>query len=204
MASAVLDLLSVVDCVDRQMELNKEYKSAGDSLTKWRTEYENTVRGMESCGGRKSAATDFNTKANTLYKQLNRKNLDMLKAYYNTMARLVQYTSTAQSEYLATIESIKSGFLVYLQGMYCNYEVGCIPPDTQAQGQIGALPDFDSVNCEYKDEIYIPPFTVIKTECNIMTTKIELGTEALFEGFEIKLKLGMEENKVLISVKNPQ
>src|SRR5258705_1680904 len=118
----------------------------------------------------------------------------MAKAYYNSLARLALYTSTDRVEYEFIIESSKAGFLTVLQGLHCAFEVGCIPSTIIVQGQSKALPDFDSVNCQYKDEIYIPPFTVIKTECNIMTTTVDVGTETLFKGFELKIKLGMVEN----------
>jgi hypothetical protein len=118
----------------------------------------------------------------------------MLKGYYNTMARLVLYTSTDNSEYQMLIETIKRDVLSTLAGLPCEFEVGCVPSTTQQQGQIKPLPDFDSLTCQYKDEIYIPPFTVIKTECNIMTTTVDVGTETLFKAFELKIKLGMVEN----------
>jgi tetratricopeptide (TPR) repeat protein len=180
--------------VDRMLEIDKEYKSAADSIALWKEEFNNAVKGVEACGPRKDAATKFLLKANTRYQQINTQYINMLKGYYNTMARLVLYTSTDPAEYQFQIESIKRGVLSALQGLPCEFEVGCVPASTQQQGQSRALPDFDSLTCQYKDEIYIPPFTVIKTECNIMTTTIDVGTETLFKAFELKMSLGMVEN----------
>jgi len=180
--------------VDRILEVDKENKALGDSLEKWKEEYNNAIKGVKECGPRKDAATNFLLKANTRHQQINNKYLNILKGYSNTMARLVLYSSTDESEYLMLIETIKRGVLTTLQGLPCEFEVGCDPTSSQQQGQSKALPDFDSLTCQYKDEMYIPPFTVIKTECNIMTTTIDVGTETLFKAFELKVKLGMVEN----------
>jgi len=176
------------------LEIDKENKALGDSLAKWKEEYNNAIKGVKECGPRKDAATNFLLKANTRHQQINTKYVNMLKGYSNTMARLVLYSSTDESEYLMLIETIKRGVLTTLQGLSCEFEVGCDPTASQQQGQSKALPDFDSLTCQYKDEMYIPPFTVIKTECNIMTTTIDVGTETLFKAFELKVKLGMVEN----------
>jgi tetratricopeptide (TPR) repeat protein len=180
--------------VDRMLEIDKENKALADSIVKWKEEYNNSIKGVEACGSRKDAATNFLLKANTRHQQINNKYLNMLKGYYNTMARLVLYTSTDNSEYLMLIETIKRGVLSTIESLPCEFEVGCVPSTSQQQERSKALPDFDSLNCQYNDEIYIPPFTVIKTECNIMTTTIDVGTETLFKAFELKVKLGMVEN----------
>jgi len=180
--------------VDRMLEIDKENKALGDSIRLWKDELNKILNNVKECGPRKDAATNFLLKANTRHQQINNKYLNMLKGYYNTMARLVLYTSTDESEYLMLIETIKRGVLTTLQGLPCEFEVGCIPTTSQQQGGSKTLPDFDSLTCQYKDEIYIPPFTVIKTECNIMTTTVDVGTETLFKGFELKIKLGMVEN----------
>ncbi|MCC7401132.1 MAG: hypothetical protein IT214_06570 [Chitinophagaceae bacterium] len=179
---------------DRIVDLDKERKKIDDSIKLWRTDFDNAMKNLEQCGARKDAATTFVSNANRLNQQWNTKYLNILKAYYNEFARLSLYYATDHSEYLLLIESCKSGILTALMGLACVFEVGCAPSTTSQQQLTGALPDFDSLTCQYKDKIYIPPFTTITTECNIMTTEIELGTETLFEGFELKLKGGMVEN----------
>jgi tetratricopeptide (TPR) repeat protein len=179
---------------DRMISLNKEFESYADSLNYWRREYDEAMKTLENCGARKDAATAYLSKANLVHEKINTKRLNLIKAHNNTLVRLVQYTSTDESEYKLMIESFKAGILTFLFGMQCDFEVGCVPSTTPPQTQNKPLPDFDSVNCQYADEIYIPPFTVIKTECNIMTTEIDFGTETLFPGFEVKIKLGMTEN----------
>jgi Tfp pilus assembly protein PilF len=178
---------------DRIVSLQKEFNSARDSVTIWKTEFDQAMENLEDCGSRKQAATTFVAKTNLLYQNINNKYLNTLKAYYNSKARLALYFTTDRSEYLTMIEVCKSGMLIAFLNLFCVFDAGCIP-SKPAQGQSGPLPDFDSLNCKYKDSIYIPPFTKIKTECNIMTTEVDVGTENLFEGFELKIKLGMEEN----------
>ncbi|HEY6503438.1 MAG TPA: hypothetical protein VIZ28_05630 [Chitinophagaceae bacterium] len=179
---------------DRLASLNREFESYGDSLRQWRRDFGEAMKNLESCGAKKDAATTYLSKANLVHQQINTKTLNLIKAHNNTLVRLVQYTSTAGPEYQLMIESFKAGMLTFLSGMQCDIEVGCVPSTTTPQSRNKPLPDFDQVNCEYKDEIYIPPFTVIKTECNIMTTEIDFGTEVLFPEFEVKIKLGMTEN----------
>lgn len=179
---------------DRLASLNKEFESYGDSLSQWRRDFDEAMRVLESCGAKKDAATTYLSKANLVHQQINTKTLNLIKAHNNTLVRLAQYTSTAEPEYKLMIESFKAGILTFLSGMRCDIEVGCVPSTTNPQTGNKPLPDFDSVNCQYKDEIFIPPFTVIKTECNIMTTEIKFGTETLFPGFEAKIELGMTEN----------
>lgn len=179
---------------DRMTSLYREFESNADSLKQWRKDFDEAMRTLESCSAKKDAATTYLSKANLVHQLINSKTLNLIKTHNNTLVRLVQYTSTDESEYQLMIESFKAGILIFLSGMQCDFEVGCVPSTTSPQTQNKPLPDFDSVNCQYKDEIYIPPFTVIKTECNIMTTEIDFGTEALFEGFELKIKLGMTEN----------
>jgi tetratricopeptide (TPR) repeat protein len=180
---------------DRIVSIQKELNAARDSVSKWREEYVQAIENIkDNCGAALQAATTFVSKSNLLNQQVNTRYLNTLKAYYNSMARLALYFTTDRSEYLAIIETAKSGILIALLNLPCVIETGCIPSSPDQQGHGRALPDFDSVNCKYKDEIYIPPFTTIKTECNIMTTEVEVGTENLFEAFELKIKLGMEEN----------
>jgi tetratricopeptide (TPR) repeat protein len=180
--------------VDRILDLDKERKAIDDSIKKWRIDFDKAMQTLEQCEAKKDAATTFVSNSNRLNQQWNTKYLNILKAYYNELARLSLYSTTDQSEYLAMIESCKSGMLNALMGLSCVNEIGCLPSTPVQQKQSGALPDFDSLTCKYKDKIYIPPFTTITTECNIMTTEIEVGSENFFEGFEIKLKGGMVEN----------
>jgi len=180
--------------VDRIVSLDKERKAIDDSINMWRADFDNAMKTLTECGAKKDAATTFVSNSNRRNQQWNTKYLNVLKAYYNELARLALYSTTDHSEYLLIIESCKAGMLTALMGLACVYEVGCLPSPASRGRQTGALPDFDSLTCQYKDKIYIPPFTTITTECNIMTTEIELGTETLFEGFEIKLKGGMVEN----------
>jgi hypothetical protein len=179
---------------ERVVELDKERKVIDDSIKIWKDDFDNAMKNLEGCGARKDAATTYVSNSNRLNQQWNIKYLNILKAYYNELAREVLYSTTDRSEYLLLIESCKAGMLSALMGLSCVYEVGCLPPTTTQQHRIGALPDFDSLTCQYKDKIYIPPFTTITIECNIMTTEIEVGSETLFEGFELKLKGGMVEN----------
>ena len=179
---------------DRIVALDKERKVIDDSISKWRTDFDNAMKTLEGCGARKDAATTYVSNSNRLNQQWNIKYINILKAYYNELARLALYSTTDHSEYELINESCKADILGALIGLSCIYEVGCFPSTTTQQYRIGPLPDFDSLTCQFKDKIYIPPFTTITTECNIMTTEIELGTENLFEGFEIKLKGGMVEN----------
>ncbi len=179
---------------DRMLDIDKEYRQAADSNNKWKTDFDEAMKALKECGPKKDAATNYLSKTNLLYQQINTKYINMAKAYYNSLARLALYSSTDRVEYEFIIESSKAGFLTMLEGLHCAFEVGCVPSKVSVQGQSKELPDFDSVNCQYKDEIYIPPFTVIKTECNIMTTTVDVGTETLFKGFELKIKLGMVEN----------
>lgn len=180
--------------VDRIVSLDKERKAIDDSINMWRADFDNAMKTLTECGARKDAATTFVSNSNRRNQQWNTKYLNVFKAYYNELARLALYSTTDPSEYLLIIESCKAGMLTALMGLACVYEVGCLPSTATQRRQTGALPDFDSLTCQYKDKIYIPPFTTITTECNIMTTEIELGTETLFEGFELKLKGGMVEN----------
>ncbi|HVT85767.1 MAG TPA: hypothetical protein VHD35_11225 [Chitinophagaceae bacterium] len=179
---------------ERIVDMDKERKAIDDSIKLWRNDFDNTMKTLEGCGARKDAATNYVSKSNRLNQQWNTKYLNILKAYYNELARLALYATTDRNEYLLIIASCKANILSALMGLSCVYEVGCSPSTTDQQYRVGKLPDFDSLTCQYKDKVYIPPFTTITTECNIMTTEIDVGSESMFKGFKIKLKGGMIEN----------
>jgi tetratricopeptide (TPR) repeat protein len=179
---------------DRIVDLDKERKLIDDSIIIWRADFDNAIKTLKECGARKDAATTYVSNSNRLNQQWNTKYLNIAKAYDNELARLALYSTTDRSEYLMIIESCKASMLTTLMGLSCVYEVGCSPSTATQQYHIGALPDFDSLTCQYKDKVYIPPFTTITTECNIMKTEIDVGSESIFKGFKIKLKGGMVEN----------
>jgi len=177
--------------IDRTLAQNKEAMAAAVLFSTWKTEYDKAMEGLTDCGARKQAATVFLTKANGLQRQLNDKMIIDQKLTFNATANLAMYYATDQSEYELIIETIKLGVLTSLNGLYCWFELGCVATDTPEQGLRGPLPDFDSLTCQYKDEIKIPPFTTIKTECNKMTTEFDIDLETKYG---IKIKIGLEED----------
>lgn len=183
---------------DRAPRLGKKMKEAEDSVDKWHIEYHtavnahkeyNNTRGIPGdCGVLKSLAVAFNTKSNTLWQQRNSELLSFHKQFLNTWSNLSLYAATDKSQYDLWIATIKKGFLGQLGNLHHETEVGCMPATPEEQhGKI--LPDFDSLTCQYKDEIFIPPFTTIKTECNKMSTEFDIDTE-----LGLKIKVGWEED----------
>lgn len=162
--------------LERIQNFEKRYKEAGDSIGKWKSELDRALETLEDCGARKDAATTFLSKANGLTKQINDQYKIFLKQWINTEANLSMYTSTDQSQHSLTLESIKQGVFLHLYGIHCYFDVGCIS-STVPEVPPKRLPDFDSVNCQYKTELSIPYMEKtfsIKVECNRMTTKFDL------------------------------
>ena len=176
---------------DRLVALSKKIYAAGDTVEKWRNEMNEAYKALgdkATCGARKSIATNFVSKSNTLWQQRNAELLSLEKQKLNAEATYALYGTHDRSIYEMLIVKIKQSFLILLGNMHCEFEVGCIPtePD-KPHGKV--LPDFDSVNCQYTEEFIIPPFTKIKIECNKMTTEFDIDTE-----LGLKIKLGKEEN----------
>jgi tetratricopeptide (TPR) repeat protein len=169
---------------ERMVALAKKMMIAGDTIGKWRDEYQKSL--PDDCAGRRAAADAFNAKANTLWHQRNSEWITFQKQFLGEQARLSLYAYTDRSEYELIIAVIKSHFLSYLAGLQCEFEVGCIKTEPEKPGG-KILPDFDEMNCQYKTELAIPYFEKIfsiKVECNKMTTE-----------FDVKyLKGSLEEN----------
>ena len=184
---------------ERLPAIDKKITEAKDSVEKWYNEYgvavnnhkyNNNIRGIPGdCGVIKSLATVFNSKANTLWQQLNSEFLSSFKQFTNARANLTLYTATDKSLYDLWIADTKKHFIGALLQLNAEMAVGCIPSPMEEQPPGKELPDFDSLTCQYKDEIFIPPFTTIKTECNKMSTEFDVDTEVGF-----KFKYGWEED----------
>ncbi len=174
--------------IDRMETLVKQKYSIDEQIGIWTEEYNYAARNLEDCGARKDLATAFLSKANVLRQQFNGNWMSFQKQLLNSTAGLSLYANADRSGYLLSIAISKVAFLTQLAGMQCEFEVGCIKTEPPASGR-GPLPDFDSLNCEYKDTIFIPPFTTIKTECNRMSVEFDIDTET-----GLKVKAGWEEN----------
>lgn len=179
---------------DRSLPIYKKVAEAGDSINKWKAEYNEIYRNTVDCEARKGLATSFLSKANTLWQQRNSELMTFQKEILNAEARLAWYANADRSLYELELASIKEAFLGLLGNLRCEYEVGCMltEPDKPA-GKV--LPDFDSVNCTYHQKIFIPPFTTMEFECNKMTTNFKLGIDFNY-GPEVSpyIKFGFTEN----------
>lgn len=181
---------------DRILDLNKKMMAAGDSVGKWKEEFNQAFQNAkDDCAARLAAATNFLLKANTLWHVRNNEWLTFQKEYSSSKARLYLYAFTDRSVYELAIATMKSGFLSYIAGLPCEFEVGCVTREADDRISGKKLPDFDEMNCNYRDEIFIPPFTTIIIECNKMTTEFYISPEFNY-GPEVSpyLKVGWEEN----------
>lgn len=173
---------------ERILALNEEFMLAGQTVSQLKESYYNALKNTEDCGARLGLATSFMSQANVIWQDKNAKMLSLQKQLINAGSNYALYAFTDRSEYELVLTSMKIGFLSYLGGLRPEFEVGCIRTEAP-ESRRGPLPDFDSLNCQYKDEITIPPFTTIKTECNKMITEFDIDTE-----LGLKIKFGMEEN----------
>jgi len=184
---------------EQRARIEKQMRKSTDDVELWRKEYRGTVAAIQEanrnadisvvCSKVISATTAFLTKANTVWQQRNTEFLTLQKQYLNTRANLTLYVSTDPSLYESMIVGIQRVFVEELANLNVELESGCIPKEVPPQGLRKPLPDFDELNCEYRDEYVIPPFTTIKTECNKMSTEFEVDTEL---GFQVKV--GWEED----------
>lgn len=159
----------------RTVALSEEFMSAGDSVSKWREEYNRAIKNVVSCGARKGLATTFMSKSNLFWQQMNAKMLSLQKQILNASANYILYAYSDRSLYELVLTKLKIGFLTYLAGMHCEFEVGCLQTDAP-ESQRGPLPDFDEMNCEYKTELSVPylqKYFSIKVECNKMMTTFD-------------------------------
>ena len=177
--------------LERTLDLSEEFKADGLMLSQLRTDYDNASRNTESCGGKKGLATTFMSQANPIWQDNNARMLSLQKQIINAGSNYALYAYTDRSEYELILTTMKINFLTYLGGMHCEIEVGCLATETPASRR-GPLPDFDSLTCNYRDTIFIPPFTTIMTECNKMSTKFDVGVD--FGPVAVGVKAGMEEN----------
>lgn len=116
---------------DRIVALDKERKAIDDTISKWRTDFDNAMKNLEGCGARKDAATTFVSNSNRLNQQWNTKYLNVLKAYYNELARLALYSSTNRSEYELLVESSKAKFLTALGDCLAHLKLDAFPQQHQ-------------------------------------------------------------------------
>jgi hypothetical protein len=160
---------------DRLIKISKKMMAAGDTVERWRKEYNDAMANIESCGGRYDRASQFNAKANSLVHERNNELINFYEEFFNQQAKLFLCSTTDRSIYDLNISVLKSSFLTVLQGLRCEFEVGCDKPEEyKPMGKI--LPDYDEMNCQYKTELSIPyaeKYFSIKVECNKMTTKFD-------------------------------
>ncbi|TMI91766.1 MAG: hypothetical protein E6H08_12895 [Bacteroidetes bacterium] len=168
---------------DRFGELSKKMDAARDSVEKWREDMNEAYSALGNnadCEAKKSIATNFVSKSNMLWQQHNAELLSLEKQKLNAEATYALYGTQDRSLYEMLIIKIKQAFLNSLGNLHCEFEVGCIPAEIQKH--VGkTLPDFDSVNCQYKTELSIKykkldfsKYFSIKVECNKMTTSFDV------------------------------
>jgi len=174
--------------LERVLALNEEFMPDGQVISQLRENYYNALKNTEDCGARLELATGFLTQANAIVKDNHARWLSLQKQLINAGSNYALYAFTDRSEYELALTTMKISFLINLAGMRPEIEVGCIKTEAP-EGRRGLLPDFDELTCQYKDEIIIPPFTRIKTECNKMTTEFDIDTE-----LGLKIKAGWTEN----------
>lgn len=162
---------------DHMYALSKKMEAAVDTIKKWKDEYNNKVYKLEECQSKLDAATEFNEKANKLWIERKNEKLTFQKIFLGEWARLSLYAFTDRSEYELNIAKIKAAIINSLLQLPCEFEVGCAKADPEPPGKI-MLPDFDEMNCTYKSNIFIPPFTTMEFDCN--KWKTEIGVEFNF------------------------
>jgi hypothetical protein len=164
--------------------LDKKRMAALDSVKKWKEEYSKALANASSCEAKFDLATQFNSKANTLWQAVNSQLLSFTKQSVNASVNLYSYVATDQSMYELEMVNLKLGVLNFLSDLHHENEVGCFPAEDSKKPTGKGLPDFDSVNCQYRDSFSIGYFTRFKFECNKMTTKFHLGIDFNY-GLEI-------------------
>ncbi|MBL7739127.1 MAG: hypothetical protein JNK14_07900 [Chitinophagaceae bacterium] len=182
-----LDLLSAWG-QERILAWNEEFMADAQIISQLKESYYNALKNTDDCGAKIGLATSFMSQANAILQDNNAKMLSLQKQLINAGSNYALYAFTDRSEYELVLTSMKISFLIYLAGIRPEIEVGCIRTEAP-EGRRGSLPDFDSLTCQYKDEIIIPPFTTIKTECNKMTTEFDIDTE-----LGLKVSLGWSED----------
>lgn len=187
--------------MDRLADISKKIMAADDTISKWKKEYYEALAKTESCSGRYGLATAFNAKANSIWHVRNDELLDFYQQFYNHQAKLFLCATTDKCLYDLNISVLKTGFLIMLMGLRCEFEVGCTASDpNSAMGKV--LPDFDEVNCQYKTELSIPyaeKYFSIKVECNRMTTNFD--AKFIKGSLEENLANGKYKGTVEIEVK---
>jgi hypothetical protein len=178
---------------DRLAAVGNKIREAEVAIGTLREQY--YQQSADGCGARLSQARSFNVQANTLWHERYNEYMTFLKEFLGEQARLTLYASTDRSEYELNIALIKAFFLSALLEIRCEFEVGCLTTDPPENVHSKELPDFDELNCTYQDEIFIPPFTTMKFECNKMSTNFEISPSFNYrEGVSPYLKFGWEEN----------
>src|SRR6185436_4495325 len=99
---------------DRLVAISKKIMAAGDTIEKWKKEYNEKIAKTESCSGRYSLATDFNAKANSIWHVRNNELIDFYQEWYNQQASLFLCATTDKSLYDLNINALKAGFLIGL------------------------------------------------------------------------------------------
>ena len=186
-AKRKLDLLTEWG-LERMLALNDEFLADAQIISQLKEIYYNALKNTEECGARKGLATSFMSQANVILQDNNAKMLSLQKQIINAGSNYALYAFTDRSEYELVLTSMKIGFLSYLSGLHPEIEVGCLATEAP-EPRRGPLPDFDSLTCQYKDELVIPPFTKMTFECNKMTTEFDIDTE-----LGLKIKIGLEDN----------
>jgi tetratricopeptide (TPR) repeat protein len=142
-----------------------------------------------SCEAHAKAAETFLQKANGAYRDLNTAMVDYLQQFTGgPLVTLNMYAANDPAEYEWLLATQKSEILTFLRQMPMVWAPICGSPQRET-GRLQPLPDFDEANCDHQDEIFIPPFTTIRTECNRMSTAFDINTE-----MGAKVRLGWEEN----------
>ena len=155
---------------DRMIRFGQKLEHSIDTVDKMKDAYRKSIEGI-SCPS--TQATAFMVAANTIWHDVQTEWVKFQKLINTEFISHYMFAALDPSLFELEKAEIKRGFLALLGGLYYEFEPVCTNAQQNNVHQSKVLPDFDELNCKYKDDIWIPGwrFTI---ECNKMTTECDL------------------------------
>lgn len=160
--------------IDKQLRIAKKFDAARDTIKKMKEIYREAIRianmsNENGCAMRNAAILAFIGPANIIWHDIQLEKIRFEKQYLGEEISYASYSAVDKTYFEWGKAKLKRQFVTMLMGLNYEFEKPC-EEEEKPEKEPGKkkLPDFDDVNCNYREEISIP-FSKYTIECNKIT-----------------------------------
>lgn len=153
--------------LDKGSRIFEQFSAVHDSIEKMKVKFEENLSKAETCDQRNAAISAFMIPANLMWHDIQLKKIIFEKQYLSERISYFSYATVDKSYFEWGKAALKRQFVTLLIGLNYEFANPCVE-EKKPEGKRGKLPDFDEVNCNYREEISIP-LSKYTIECNKIT-----------------------------------